>query len=336
MVTDHAFYMQLALDEAWKYQGLTYPNPAVGSLLLDGHGRIVSIGAHQKAGEPHAEVNTLKAAFLTLCQDQKLNKKLQSLTASADIHEFLTGHHGKLFETCTLYVTLEPCAHHGKTPPCSLLIKSLGIKHVIIGSLDPNETAAGGKALLEASGAEVTHGVLKDACDRLIEPFVKWQEKNFVFFKHAQTLNGTIDGGYISGEATLDFVHELRDRTDLIVIGGNTVRIDRPTLDARRVDGKAPDVLIYSRNKDFDKSIPLFDIPGRKVMISDSLEAVDAYRFIMIEGGGAMFEAVKERIDWHLMLLSPLTRPGLPFGGESKKNILSFRELKGELLIWTT
>lgn len=334
MVIDHAFYMRLALGEAWKYQGLTYPNPAVGSLLLDGNGRIIAVEAHKKAGEPHAEVNTLKAAFLKLSDNPKLSSELEKLADSATIHDFLSAHHNGLFAESTLYVTLEPCAHHGKTPPCSQLIKNVGIKKVIIGSLDPNETAAGGRELLKASGIEVEHGISKEACEQLIEPFVLWQKKKFVFFKHAQTLNGTIDGGYISGNESLDHVHALRDRTDLLVIGGETVRTDRPTLDARRVDGKAPDVLIYSRSKDFDKTIPLFNVPGREVIIADDLDVMESYNFIMIEGGGAMFEAVKERFDWHLTLLSPKVRPGLPFAGSREERILHTRSVGEDTLIW--
>jgi len=335
MVIDHAFYMQLALNEAWKYQGLTYPNPAVGSLLLDGFGQIIAVESHKRAGEPHAEVNTLKAAFLALSADAVLKKTLASLTASSDIHDFLTKNHSGLFAQCTLYVTLEPCAHHGRTPPCSLLIKELGIKHVVIGSLDPNETAAGGKSLLEAAGVQVESGILKAACDQLIEPFIKWQEKNFVFFKHAQTLNGTIDGGYISAPETLDLVHALRDRIDLIVIGGETVRSDKPTLDARRIDGKAPDVLIYSRSKTFDKTIPLFDVPGRTVHIAETLDLVESYRFVMIEGGGRMYDAVKHRIDWHLTLLSPIIRSGLSFNGTKTEKTLHSLKMGEDLLIWS-
>ena len=92
---------------------------------------------------------------------------------------------------------------------------------------------------------------------------------------------------------------------DLLVIGGNTVRVDRPTLDARLVGGKAPDVLIYSRQKEFDKTIPLFDVSGRKVFIEDSLERIKEYKMVMIEGGERMFEATKAFVDLHVSFIAP-------------------------------
>jgi diaminohydroxyphosphoribosylaminopyrimidine deaminase/5-amino-6-(5-phosphoribosylamino)uracil reductase len=335
MVIDPAFYMHLALDAAWRYQGLTYPNPAVGALLLDGGGRILAIEAHQKAGGPHAEVLALKTGFLQLCDNPALCQTLAKLEASHQIHDFLLAHHAGLFKACTLYVTLEPCFHHGKTPPCSRLIAGVGIREIGIGSLDPNAEAAGGAAFLAEKGVAVTTGIAQEACDALLEPFRRWQMGRFVFFKHAQRLNGTIDGGYISADATLDFVHALRERCDLIVIGGNTVRTDRPTLDARRVGGRAPDVLIYSEAKAFDQTIPLFSVPGRRVFVESSLERMNAYRFVMVEGGGAMYEAVKAKIDWHLCLLSFRLGGQIGFAATGSQRRLHTRPLAEDLLIWS-
>lgn len=338
MVIDHDFYMKLALEEAWKYQGLTYPNPAVGSLLLDQYGSVVSVEAHKKAGDPHAEVKTLKAAFLKLCTDSELTETLKNLTDSHTIHDFLTTHHNNLFSECTLYVTLEPCCHYGKTPPCAYLVAVLGIKTVMIGCMDPNHEAAGGKAYLEASGTRVISGVMAEACSELLEPFILWKKRQFVFFKHAQTLNGVIDGGYISSSETLRHVHALRDKIGLLVIGGNTVRVDRPTLDARLTGGRAPDILIYSRQNSFDLSIPLFGVAGRKVFISDTLEKIGEYDYVMIEGGSGMYEAAQGWIDWHLTLLSPVMRKGLIFSpekAEKKEQILFSQKVGNDLLIWS-
>ena len=116
---------------------------------------------------------------------------------------------------------------------------------------------------------------LQQECDELLSPFVAWQSHQpFVFFKLALSKNGVARGGIITSEASRTMVHRLRDKCDLLVIGGNTVRTDRPLLDARLCDGMAPDVLIYSRQNDFDSSIPLFSVKNRKVLIENSFEKV--------------------------------------------------------------
>jgi diaminohydroxyphosphoribosylaminopyrimidine deaminase/5-amino-6-(5-phosphoribosylamino)uracil reductase len=138
-----------------------------------------------------------------------------------------------------------------------------------------------------------------------LAPFIQWQTNPFVFFKWAQRLDGTIDNGTISSQSSRVHVHALRDKCDLIVIGGNTVRQDRPTLDARLVNGKAPDVLIYSHNEEFDRSIPLFHIPNRQVFIASDLERIKEYRLVMIEGGAGMFSATRDTSDWYLSYIAP-------------------------------
>lgn len=335
MVIDERYYMSLALREAWKYQGATYPNPAVGALILDSNGRIVSLEAHRKAGLPHAEVEALKSAFLKLNTDSVLNNRLSGLEDSTQIHQFLEENHNFMFTQCTMYVTLEPCAHYGKTPPCASLLSVLGIKKVFIGSTDFSDEAGGGEKILKSANVEVHTGVLKEECDVLLEPFRLWSRKNFIFFKHAQSINGTIDGGYLSSDKTLDFVHELRDKIDLIVVGGSTVRTDRPVLDARRVGGRAPDVLIYSKQKDFDMDIPLFKVKGRNVHISDTLDMLNSYRFVMIEGGGSMFEAVKDIADWHLLLIADKHKTGLGFKAQCEEKILHIEPTGSDMKVWS-
>lgn len=327
---DHDFYMNLALDAAWQYQGLTYSNPAVGALILDPHGKILSIAAHKQAGGPHAEVLAIQEAFLTLHPESNI----RNLTDSQAIHDYLRQHAWDSFQNCTIYVTLEPCHHHGKTPPCSQLIHALGFSQVAIGHPDPNPNAAGGASYLYSQNIQVTGGICQEECGQLLYPFSIWNERPFIFFKWAQRLNGTVDGGMISSESTLDFIHQLRDRIDLLVIGGNTVRTDRPTLNARRIQGHSPDVLIYSKQRDFDLSIPLFSVPNRKVHISDSLDLVQTYRFIMIEGGPAMLEACQHLIDWKLMLLSPASKPGKAFTLPHSSGFLHSYPKGNDLICW--
>jgi len=284
-----------ALNEAWKYQFLTYPNPAVGaSVVIQNR---VFTAAHKKAGEPHAEVNALWEAFRAF-------HKTPNLTTSHEIHEYLLKHHNGFFNEANVFVTLEPCSHVGKTPSCAVLLKHLKPKSVTVGWPDPIDSHAGGAEILKNAGIEVK--VLEDKrCFDLIEPFVKWTKERFVFFKLAQSLNGAVTGGYISSKESLEWVHKVRDKTDLLVIGGNTVRIDRPTLDARRVDGKAPDVLIYSTRKDFDKEISLFNVRNRKVFVESSLEMLKDYKFIMIEGGERLYNELKDFVDWKVFIVTP-------------------------------
>ena len=110
---------------------------------------------------------------------------------------------------------------------------------------------------------------------------------------------------------TLAYVHALRDKIDLLAIGGNTIRVDKPTLDARYIAGRAPDVLIYSKSKHFDKNIPLFSIENREVTISNDLFKLLDYNFVMIEGGYNLLEVLKEKVDFIVLLVSPKMKNGL-------------------------
>ena len=301
--------MQHALNEAWKYQGLTFPNPAVGAVVSDEAGAILGIGAHQKAGFPHAEVLALKEAYKRLSGDERIDV----LQTSDELHTFLIHNHANLFHRLSLHVSLEPCHHYGKTPPCSQLIHTLGIKRIVIGSRDSSAKAQGGGEFLREMGKEVIFGCLQKECDELLTPFTcKENSMPFVFFKIALSLNGVATGGTISSLQSRVMVHRLRDRCDLLVIGGNTVREDRPILDARLCEGKAPDVLIYSRTQNFDKTIPLFANVHRKVFIEPSLDRMKSYSMVMIEGGQAMIKAVQAHVKWYLVFRSPYDKEGIP------------------------
>ncbi|MBN2817187.1 MAG: bifunctional diaminohydroxyphosphoribosylaminopyrimidine deaminase/5-amino-6-(5-phosphoribosylamino)uracil reductase RibD [Campylobacterales bacterium] len=324
------FFMSLAITEAWKYQGLTYPNPAVGcSIVLDK--KILSVSAHKKAGLPHAEVNALQEAYYKLTDDTSI----LSLKNSAEIHTFLLNKHNGIFHNVVLYTTLEPCSHQGKTPSCASLISALGIKKVYVGSRDFNPVAKAGNNILKNCGCSVKSGVLQRECDALLEPFKAWQESSFIFFKWAQRLDGSVDGGVISSIESREHVHALRDRCDLLIVGGETVRVDRPTLDARLVNGKAPDILIYSRRKDFDRNIPLFNVANRQVIISDELSSIKKYKNIMIEGGPKLFALTREIVDYYLSYIAP------SFGGKSSIgieimnfDILNIQKETQDIMMW--
>jgi diaminohydroxyphosphoribosylaminopyrimidine deaminase/5-amino-6-(5-phosphoribosylamino)uracil reductase len=321
------FYMQLALDEAWKYQGLTYPNPAVGAVVVL-NGRILSIKAHQKAGTSHAEVLALITAYEELA-DQSVDFDPRNALRS---HAFLLKLPQDFFSECTIYVTLEPCSHVGKTPSCANLLQQLALKRVVIGAQDRVKGHSHGAKQLD----NVTIGVLEDECNMLIEPFMIWQERAFVLFKLAQTTNARIGGGYLSSKTSLQHVHQLREVCELLLIGGNTVREDRPTLDCRFSGGKAPKVMIYSKESDFDKDIPLFKIENREVVISDALSFLDQPSFVLVEGGEGMLNALSDKIDWLLLYQTPkLSTNNLTYNCTMNLKFLHHEKKDVDMMIWS-
>ena len=325
------FYMQLALNEAWKYQLLTYPNPAVGAVVVQ-NDAILAVEAHQKAGTSHAEVLALLSAYETLSQTTIDFDRFDAQRA----HAFLFSLPKGFFSECSIYVTLEPCAHSGKTPSCASLLSQLGMKEVIIGTNDPIKGHDNGAQIVAKQGIKVRLEVLEDACKALIEPFLIWQKRAFVLFKLAQTTNGRIGGGYLSSQESLQHVHRLRGVCDRLLIGGNTVRTDRPTLDCRFTGEVAPDITIYSQEKRFDNTIPLFAVPQRKVDISDRLDFLKQPSFILVEGGEGMLKALKDRIDWMLIYQTPkLSTNDLSYNIEMNLAFLYQARMGRDIMIWS-
>ena len=323
--------MKLALNAAWDYQLLTFPNPAVGAACISADGAILSLGAHKIAGAPHAEVYALRDAYTILSGDSTIALSDDSHA----IHDYLRTHHNDIFKTISMVVTLEPCAHSGKTPSCALLIRDLGVKELFVACKDPNPIASGGGEILGASGIQCTFGIMESEGQKLLEPFIQWQSNPFVFFKWAQRLDGTIDNGTISSEMSRKHVHALRDKCDLIVIGGNTVRIDRPTLDARLVEGKAPDVLIYSYEEEFDRTIPLFNVSNRQVFIESRFDRIKEYRLVMIEGGAGMFEASRDVCDWYLSYIAPKIGGGTQTLGSIQEDFeVVHAKISDNIILW--
>ena len=321
------FYMQLALDKAWEYQGLTYPNPAVGAVVTF-NDKILALAAHQQAGTSHAEVLALLSAYETLSNTQiDFNPK-----DAKKAHTFLLGLPKDFFSQCSIYVTLEPCSHEGKTPSCASLLQSLVLSRVVIGIKDPIEGHDRGMQKLE----NVTIGVMEEACQALIEPFTIWQKRAFVLFKLAQTSNGRIGGGYLSSKSSLVHVHQLRDVCDTLLIGGNTVREDRPTLDCRFIEAEAPSVKIYAKEDNFDRDIPLFGIEDREVEIVNKLDFLDRPSFVMVEGGEGMLNALKKKIDWMLIYQTPkLSTNNLTYNTTMNLEFLHQYKKDVDLVIWS-
>jgi len=208
-----ADYMREALRVAAHARGRTSPNPLVGAVIVK-DGRIVGEGWHRKAGTPHAEVHALAMA-------------------------------GELARGATLYVTLEPCAHYGRTGPCAKAVAEAGVKRAVIAMSDPNPLVAGkGIEMLRQAGVEVEVGLLAREAARLNEVFLLWIERQrpFVLLKAAMSLDGKIataagDSRWISGEESRARVHLWRDEYDGIMAGIGTVLADNPSLTARLPDG---------------------------------------------------------------------------------------------------
>lgn len=323
----HEFYMQLALDEAWKYQLLTYPNPAVGAVVVL-NGKILAIEAHKKAGTSHAEVLALTKAYEVL-SGIKVDFDRNNAKAA---HLFLRHLPKGFFCDCSIYVTLEPCSHEGKTPSCSSLLQHLSPNEVIIGTQDPIEGHDNGAVGLN----NVTLGVLEEKCKNLLEPFLIWQKRAFVLFKLAQTTNARIGGGYLSSENSLQHVHQIREVCDTLLIGGNTVRTDRPTLDCRFTGAEAPDVIIYTQDDQLDREIPLFKINNREVKLTDKLDFMDTPSLILVEGGEGMLNALKDKIDWFLVYQTPkLTTNNLTYNTTMNLEFLHQQQIDVDLMIWS-
>ena len=321
--------MEMALKEGWKYQLLTYPNPAVGSA---GYLRGLFFSApHRRAGEEHSELNLCWEIF------RYFHRKTPNFSTPEEKFHFLIAHHRGFFHNMVMAVTLEPCAHWGKTPPCAHLLAQLKPKKVVIGSRDPVEGHRGGVEILKRAGVEVEIWELSET-QILLEPFNRWRTNSFKLFKVGQTLNGTITGGYITSPSSLRWVHQLRAVFDAILIGGETLRTDTPILDARLVGGRPPDVVILTRTPaQIPRNAPLFSVPGRKVWIVSSLEEVEklGYKTFLVEGGGNFYQIVADWVDWSLFILSPQLRPGGNFQLFRKLQPLWVEQRGEDTLFWS-
>ncbi|EOH4414583.1 bifunctional diaminohydroxyphosphoribosylaminopyrimidine deaminase/5-amino-6-(5-phosphoribosylamino)uracil reductase RibD [Campylobacter coli] len=290
------FYMNLALNEAWKYQFLTYPNPAVGCVILDKNEKILAIKAHEKAGCAHAELNAIAHAFTSLNPEISLPQEANAM------HEFICKNHRGVFKDSIAFVTLEPCSHQGKTPPCAKLFSELGFKKVFISVKDENEIASKGAEFLKKQGVEIEFGVLENEGKKLLKPFLKWQKGQFKLFKLALSMNGSPFGKIVSNDLSRTYAHKIRSVIDLLVLGGETIRKDRPILDTRLCKGKAPDLCILSHQslENFDKSIPLFNVPHRQIYAQIPNKA----KFLMYEGGENFLKNFKDEMDMFLIFQS--------------------------------
>lgn len=231
-------WMREALQEARRGLGKTSPNPCVGALLVRG-GEVVGRGHHARAGAPHAEVVAIRAA-------------------------------GEAARGATLYTTLEPCDHFGRTPPCSRAILEAGVTRVVSGSRDPNPLVNGrGVRRLRRGGVEVETGVLRAECDALNEAWMTFirLRRPHVTLKVASTLDGKIatatgDSRWVTGPQAREMVHRLRGRVDAVLVGAGTARADDPRLTARVRGARDPLRVVLDSRARLPRTLRLFREPA--------------------------------------------------------------------------
>lgn len=274
---EYANYIARCIEIARRGEYYVAPNPMVGAVLVDANGTILAEGWHERYGEGHAEVNCFKKVMSSEYRDMS-------------------------FKDCTLFVSLEPCSHYGKTPPCAKLIIEKGVGRVVVGMLDPNPLVAGkGVQMLRDAGIEVVVGVMEKECRELNKRFLCLHEKKrpYVILKFAQTADGFLDrkrpiadlrlkiedlhlnGALaISTPETKKLVHKMRAENMAIMVGTNTVLLDNPRLLNTHWEGRNPIRVTVDRHN---------RIPADARIFSD-------------ENGGSETIVYRDRTDWPFIL----------------------------------
>ncbi|MES2921476.1 MAG: bifunctional diaminohydroxyphosphoribosylaminopyrimidine deaminase/5-amino-6-(5-phosphoribosylamino)uracil reductase RibD [Verrucomicrobiota bacterium] len=320
-MNDDDRWMRLALDEARKGVGRTAPNPPVGAVIVK-NGELLGKGWHRSAGQPHAE--------------------REALAAAGDVRG------------ATIYITLEPCSTHGRTPPCTQGLIDAGIARVVYACVDRNPDHAGrADALLNAAGIEVLSGVCADEAEKLLRPFFKVRETGlpWVIWKSAMSLDGRItrppgEGQWLTGEAARADVQQLRSTVDAILTSGETVRRDNPALTIRvpeLLDGRQQPwrVVATGKPETMPADAPLFSDEWRdRTLIRPPHDLQETLRglakdqgvlTVMVEAGGvfsaALFEAglIDEVVVYYAPILCGGPSPGL--GGVGLKESLHLDEI---------
>ena len=249
------------MDLAQKALGKTYPNPLVGCVIVH-NDVIIGEGFHEQSGGPHAEINAINSVKTP-----------------------------ELLKESTIYVSLEPCAHFGKTPPCANKIVEIGFKKVVIGTLDSHDKVNGkGKRIIEEAGIEVISGVLEKECKELNKRFFTFHQKKrpFIILKWAESGDGFLDKDFqptqIGNPLTKQFVHQLRSQEHAILVGTKTALTDNPSLTTREIVGRNPVRILI----DFDLKVPadfnMFNNAAETIVFNSTKETVRGnITFIKIE-----------------------------------------------------
>lgn len=312
----HDIYIKRCIELALNGLGTTYPNPLVGSVIVSDEGIILGEGFHLKSGLPHAEVNAIADA----------EKK---------------GFSSEDFAKATIYVNLEPCSHHGKTPPCASLIIEKGFKNVVIGTLDPHEKVAGkGAELLEAAGIKVTVGVMEAECNELNKRFFTFHKKQrpYVFLKWAETADSFIapltkqeqKPVWITNDYSRQRVHQMRAQEHAILVGGKTVLDDNPSLTVRDWHGENPIRIVLDSKNDLPENLNVFNDQAitqilRRSSSDPDIIMEDLYHLqiqsVIVEGGlktlqafidAGLWDEIHQYIGEEIYLKEGVNAPKLP------------------------
>ena len=318
---EYANYIAHCIEIARRGEYFVAPNPMVGAVLVDSDGNILAEGWHERYGGPHAEVNCFKHFETTRSRDHEIT----------DLND------------CTLFVSLEPCSHYGKTPPCAKLIIEKGVGRVVVGMLDPNPLVAGkGVQMLRDAGIEVVVGVLEDQCRELNKRFLCLHEKHrpYVILKWAQTGDGFIDvrrtdvrctkdgrrseGQHLNGalpistEKTKALVHKMRAENMAIMVGTNTVLLDNPRLLNTHWEGRNPIRVTVDRHHRIPDDARIFSDETETIVYRDRTDwpyiladlAKRNIHSILVEGGTTLLNHILETGIWdeiHIEVAPELT-----------------------------
>ena len=271
-MADHEVFIRRCLELAENGLGKVCPNPMVGCVIVH-DGQIIGEGFHRQFGEAHAEVNAVNSVL---------------------DHELL--------KSSTIYVSLEPCSHFGKTPPCVDLIVKHKIPRAVIANKDPFPAVSGrGISRLREAGVEVVTGVLEDEGKHLNRRFFTFHEKKrpYIILKWAQTADGFMDidrsivrdpSYWISSKLSKTLVHLWRVQEDSILVGTNTAKNDNPSLTVRSVAGENPVRILLDRNLTIDKSTAIFSKNAKTIVLNEQLDSVeDHIRYVMLDFEQSIF-----------------------------------------------
>ncbi len=282
---EYANYIARCIEIARRGEYFVAPNPMVGAILVDRDGNIIAEGWHERYGEGHAEVNCFRNLDISRPRDLDLSK-------------------------CTLFVSLEPCSHYGKTPPCANLIIEKGVGRVVVGMLDPNPLVAGkGVQMLRDAGIEVVVGVLEAECRELNKRFLCLHEKHrpYVILKWAQTADGFIDIKRESGspikistEKTKALVHKMRAENMAIMVGTRTVLLDNPRLMNTHWEGRNPIRVTVDRHNVIPQDARIFSDGIETIVYRERTDwpfitedlAKRNIHSILVEGGTTLLEHI--------------------------------------------
>ena len=254
-------HMKRCMELAQKGLGKTYPNPLVGSVIVH-NDKIIGEGYHEKAGDNHAEINAINSVQ---------NKSL--------------------LREATIYVSLEPCSHFGKTPPCANKIVEMGFKKVVIGTLDVHEKVDGkGKQILEEAGIEVGSGILEKECKKLNKRFFTFHQKKrpYIILKWAQSADGFLDKDFkttqISNALSKQFVHTMRSEEHAILIGSKTALVDNASLTTREISGANPVRILIDLGLKVPGDFKIYNSEAPTLVFNSEKNSVeDNVKFIKIE-----------------------------------------------------